>query len=150
VPGGLVLPRGGAVDFEAGLPILIASGIAVVLFTWLQLELRSIEHNLLVYAGCRKLPVVTAPVRQTFGRVRRIVMWSLLASPAVMAFSGQLDEHGVAQAFNGSLQIIAPFTSACFAAAVAWMLIASTLVVHGAHCRLLELFRSPRERKEFW
>jgi hypothetical protein len=150
VPGGWIWLREALVDFEAGLPILIASAIAVVLFTWLQLELRSIEHNLLVYAGCRKLPVVTAPVQQTFGRVRKIVMWSSLASPTVMAFSGQLDQHGVAQAFNGLLQIIAPFTSACFSAAVAWMLIASTLVVHGAHCRLLELFRSPRERKEFW
>ena len=69
-------------DFEAGMPILIASAIAVVLFTWLQLELRSIEHNLLVYAGCRQLPVVTGPVQKAFAKVRRIVFWSSLASPS--------------------------------------------------------------------
>ena len=137
-------------DFEAGAPILVASMVAVVLFTWLQLERRTIEHHLQVYAGCRRLPTVTAPVDRTFARVRQVVFWSSLAAPSVMAFSGQLDEHGVAQAFNGTLQVIAPFTSACFSAAVVWLLIASAVVVHAAHCRILELFRYPRERKEIW
>jgi hypothetical protein len=138
-------------DFEAGLPILVASFIAVVLFTWLQLERRAIQRNLLIYAGSpQQLPVVTAGLERTYSRVRKVVMWSSLAAPSVMAFSGQLDEHGLAQAFNGLLQVIAPFTSACFSATVAWLLIASALVVHAAHCRLLELFRCPRQRKEFW
>jgi hypothetical protein len=137
-------------DFEAGLPILVASFIAVVLFTWLQLERRAIRHNLVVYASSQQLSAVTASLERTYSRVRRVVMWSSLAAPAVMAFSGQLDEHGVAQAFNGSLQVIAPFTSACFSATVAWLLIASALVVHAAHCRMLELFRCPGQRKEFW
>ena len=82
--------------------------------------------------------------------MRQVVFWSSLAAPSVMAFSGQLDEHGVAQAFDGALQIIAPFTSACFSAAVAWLIIVSALVVHASHLRLLELFRCPRQRKEFW
>jgi hypothetical protein len=138
-------------DFEAGLPILVASLVAVILFTWLQLERRAIAHDLQIYAGPgRQLPRVTAPVERTFGRVRKVVLWSSLAAPSVMAFSGQLDEHGIAQAFDGSLQIIAPFASACFSAAVAWLLIVSALVVHAAHCRMLELFRHSQVRKEFW
>jgi hypothetical protein len=137
-------------DFEAGLPILVASFIAVVLFTWLQIERRAIRHNLVVYAGSQQLPTVTASLERTYSRVRRVVLWSSLAAPSVMAFSGQLDQHGVAQAFNGSLQVIAPFTSACFSATVAWLLIASALVVHAAHCRMLELFQCPGQRKEFW
>jgi hypothetical protein len=137
-------------DFEAGLPILVASLIAVVLFTWLQLERRAIAKDLQIYAGRQYLPVVTAPVERTFSRVRQVVLWSSLAAPSVMAFSGQLDEHGVAQAFNGALQIIAPFTSACFSATVMWLLIVSALAVHAAHCRMLELFRHPQGRKEFW
>ena len=137
-------------DFEAGLPILVASFIAVVLFTWLQLERREIQHNLFVYSGNAQLPTVTAGLERTYSRVRQVVLWSSLAAPSVMAFSGQIDELGVAQAFNGALQIIAPFTSACFSAAVAWLIIVSALVVHASHLRLLELFRCPRQRKEFW
>lgn len=138
-------------DFEAGLPILVASFIAVVLFTWLQIERRAIRHNLVVYAGSQQqLPMVTAGLERTYSRVRKVVMWSSLAAPAMMAFSGQLDQHGVAQAFNGMLQVIAPFTSACFSATVAWLLIASALVVHAAHCRLLELFACPGQRKDLW
>ncbi len=92
---------------------------------------------------------MTARLERTYSRVRQVVLWSSLAAPSVMAFSGQLDEHGMAQAFNGALQIIAPFTSACFSAAVMWLIIVSALVVHASHLRLLELFRCPRQRKEF-
>ncbi|MBL6749929.1 MAG: hypothetical protein ISP90_05370 [Nevskia sp.] len=137
-------------DFEAGLPILVASAVAVVLFTWLQLERRAIAHDLRIYARGYQLPTVTGPVERTFTRVRSVVLWSSLAAPSVMAFSGQLDEHGVALAFNGALQIVAPFASACFSAAVAWLLVISALVVHAAHCRMLELFRHPQGRKDFW
>ncbi|MDR3416747.1 MAG: hypothetical protein P4L83_11225 [Nevskia sp.] len=137
-------------DFEAGLPILIASFAGVLLFSWLQLERRIIAHNLRIYAATKPASAVTAGLERTYSRVRKMVLWSSLAAPSVMAFSGQLDEHGVAEAFSGALQVIAPFTSACFSAAVTWLIIVSAVVVHTAHCRLLEQFRSTGQRKEFW
>ena len=138
-------------DFEAGLPILVASFVAVVLFTWLQLERRWIENDLQIYAGERSAGVsLTVRLERIYRRVRTVAIYSSIAAPTIMFFSGQLDEHGVAQAFNGRLQIIAPFTSACFSAAVAWLLIASPMVVHAAHRQLLDAFRCPKQRKEFW
>lgn len=136
-------------DFEAGLPILVASFVAVVLFSWLQLERRWIQHDLLAYAG-RGSSGITSRLDRVYRRVRKVVIGSTIAAPTIMLFSGQLDAHGVAQAFDGNLQLIAPFTSACFSAATAWLLIASPLVVHGVHLQLLELFRCPKQNKEFW
>ena len=136
-------------DFEAGLPILVASLVAVLLLTWLSIQRRWIERSIRHYNN-KQMCGVTAPLERTNARVRWVVISSTLAAPMVMAFSGQLDAHGVANVFNGALQVIAPFTSACFSAAVAWLLIASALVVHATHCRLLDLFRYPRERREFW
>jgi hypothetical protein len=136
-------------DFEAGLPILVASFVAVVLSTWLQTEQRWIQHDLLAYAG-RGHAGITSRLDRVYQRVRRVVIGSTLAAPAIMLFSGQLDAHGAAQAFDGNLQLIAPFTSACFSAATAWLLVASPRVVHGVHLQLLELFRCPKQSKEFW
>jgi len=136
-------------DFAAGLPILVASLVAVVVLTWLSLERRGLEGNLRAFAG-QQAPQVTARLDRTNFWVRKIVLISTVMAPLMMAFSGQLDEHGIANACNGLLQIIAPFTSACVSAAVAWSLVASALVVHAAHVQLLELFRCPRQRKEFW
>jgi hypothetical protein len=136
-------------DFAAGLPSLVASLVAVVVLTWLSLERRGLESNLRAYAG-QQVPQVTARLDRTNSWVRKIVMVSTVTGPLMMAFSGQLDEHGIANACNGLLQIIAPFTSACVSAAVAWALVASALVVHAAHVQLLELFRCPHQRKEFW
>jgi len=136
-------------DFAAGLPILVASLVAVVVLTWLSLERRGLESNLRAFAG-QQAPQVTARLDRTNFWVRKIVLISTVMAPLMMAFSGQLDEHGIANACNGLLQIIAPFTSACVSAAVAWSLVASALVVHAAHVQLLELFRCPRQRKEFW
>jgi hypothetical protein len=67
-----------------------------------------------------------------------------------MAFSGQLDAHGIAHVYNDALQIIAPFTSACFSAAVACLLVMSPRVVLRAHAYLLALFPGARDRREFW
>jgi hypothetical protein len=136
-------------DFEAGLPILVASFVAVVLSTWLQTERRWIQQDLLAYAGPAHAGI-TSRLDRVYQRVRRVVIGSTLAAPTIMLFSGQLDAHGAAQAFDGNLQLIAPFTSACFSAATAWLLIASPLVVHGVHLQLLELFRCPKQSKEFW
>jgi hypothetical protein len=141
-------------DFVAGLPVLVVSLIAVVLFTWLQIERRVFDHNLQIYVGAPRNCAQTAIVRQRLDKlhynVRNVVLCSLLAAPSMMAFSGQLDDRGIADSFNGLLQVIAPFVSACFSAAVAWLLIVSATVVHAAHCRLLASFRCNSVRKEFW
>ena len=136
--------------FYAGLPILVASCIAVVLFTWLDSERRTIEANLRRYAGSEEPPVPLASLRRTRSRVRRVWWASAVAAPLVMAFSGQLDAHGIAHVFDDALQIIAPLTSACFSATVAWLLIASVPLVHAAHCQVLTRLRCSRLRGEYW
>lgn len=136
-------------DFNAGLPILVASFVAVLLLTWLTLQRRWLERSARLY-GRRSAVGVTRSLERTNVWLRNVVLSSSFAAPSVMAFSGQLDAHGIANAFHGLLQIIAPFTSACFSAAVAWLLIITPLVVHATHCRLLELFRAPFERREYW
>jgi hypothetical protein len=45
-------------DFEAGLPILVDSFIAVVLLSWLSNEVRWMEGNLMLYVR-RQVPYVT-------------------------------------------------------------------------------------------
>jgi hypothetical protein len=71
-------------------------------------------------------------------------------APGVMAFSGQLDSHGIAHIYNDALQVIAPATSAFFSAMVAWLLITSPLVVHTSHMRLLGLFPRTRGHRDLW
>jgi uncharacterized membrane protein len=141
-------------DFEAGLPILVASLVAVLLFSWLQLERRAIAYNLIAYGLLfgegRELAELTARLERVYARTRRVVFGSAIAAPTVMFFSGQLDAHGIAHVFDDALQVIAPFTSACFSAAVAWLLVLTPLVVHGTHCRLLDCIRCPRGREELW
>jgi len=141
-------------DFAAGLPILVASLVAVLLFTWLQLERRAITYNLIAYGllfgDGAEFAALTERLERVYARTRRVVFGSAVAAPTVMFFSGQLDAHGIAHVFDDALQIIAPFTSACFSAAVAWLLVLTPMVVHGTHCRLLDRFRCPRERKELW
>ncbi len=137
-------------DFEAGLPILVDSLIAVVLLSWLTSEVRWMEDNVLTYVR-RQVPQVTDQLKETNRRTRAVAVWATLVAPTIMAFSGQLDAHGVAHIYNDSLQIIAPFTSACFSAAVAWLLIRSPLDVHRSHRNLLGLFpRSRRRQRDFW
>ena len=137
-------------DFEAGLPILIDSLIAVLLLSWLTSEVRWMERNLLIYMH-RQVPQVTDQLKQTNRLTRSLAVWATLVSPSVMAFSGQLDAHGIAHIYNDSLQVIAPFTSACFSAAVAWLLIRSPLIVHESHRSLLSLFPlSRRRQRDFW
>lgn len=136
-------------DVEAGMPILVASLVAMLLLSWLSVQRRWLESSVRQYAK-RPLAGITQPVERTNARVRWVAWAATVAAPMVMAFSGQLDAHGIADAFDGLLQVIAPLTSALFSAAVAWLLIASTLVVHSAHCRILELFRASRERRDYW
>ena len=137
-------------DFEAGLPILVDSLVAVLLLSWLSSEVKWMESNLLIYMR-QQVPQVTDPLKETNRRIRSLAMWATLVAPSVMAFSGQLDAHGIAHIYNDSLQVIAPFTSACFSAAVAWLLIRSPLVVHESHRSLLGLFpRARRRQRDLW
>jgi hypothetical protein len=137
-------------DFEAGLPILVDSFIAVVLFSWLTSEVRWMETNLLLYAH-RQVPQVTDQLKETNRRIRSVAMAATLVAPTIMAFSGQLDSHGIAHIYNDALQIIAPTTSAFFSAAVAWLLIRSPMIVHRSHRNLLSLFpRARRRNRDFW
>ena len=136
-------------DFEAGLPILVDSFLAVVLLSWLSGETRWMERCLRIYVR-GQAPFVTEQLRRTSDRVRAIAVSATLVSPSVMAFSGQLDEHGIAHIYNNALQVVAPTTSACFSAIVAWLLIVSPLVVHRSHLRLLGLFPRSRRERDFW
>jgi hypothetical protein len=136
-------------DFEAGLPILVDSFIAVVLLSWLSSEVRWMESSLALYVR-RQVPYVTTHLKETNERVRSIAVTSTLVAPSVMAFSGQLDAHGIAHIYNDALQVIAPATSAAFSALLAWLLITSPLVVHRTHVRLLGLFPHTRGRRDFW
>ncbi|MDE2148594.1 MAG: hypothetical protein KGJ55_01925 [Gammaproteobacteria bacterium] len=140
-------------DFDAGLPILVASLVAVLLLSWSTLQRRWLESSACLYAR-RAAPGVIGPVigplQRTNAWLRTVALSSTFAAPTVMAFSGQLDAHGIANVYHGLLQIIAPLTSACFSAAVAWLLIVTPLAVHATHCRLLELFRASFQRREYW
>jgi hypothetical protein len=136
-------------DFDAGLPILGASIAALLLFTWLQMERRAIRHNLRVYDARGELQQVAGRFERIYKQVRWLTLSSTPAAPLIMFFSGQLDAYGIAHEFDNRLQMIAPITSAYFAAADAWLLIASPLVVHGTYRELLSLFRCQRPR-EFW
>ena len=137
-------------DVDAGMPILGASIAAMLLFVWLQLERVAIRRNLAAYGAGPEVPRLIGRLERTYIRVRWIALWSAVAAPTVMFFSGQLDAHGIAHVFDNRLQFIAPLTSAYFAAAVAWLLIAAPLAVHGSYCELLKLFGCTRLRKEFW
>jgi hypothetical protein len=137
-------------DFFAGLPILVASLVAVMLFTWLNLERRMIEADLRRYPDSEGAGVPIGALLRANARVRGVWLTSAVAAPLIMAFSGQLDDHGIAHILNDSLQIIAPLTSALFSAAVAWLLVASILLVHATHCRLLARLRCSRLRGEYW
>ncbi len=136
-------------DFEAGLPILVDSLIAVVLLSWLSSETQWMESSLLLYVR-RQVPSVTDRLKRLNERARTIAILSTLVAPGIMAFSGQLDAHGIAHIYNDALQIIAPTTSALFSAMVAWLLIISPRAVHKSHLHLLGLFPGTRERREFW
>ena len=137
-------------DFDAGLPILGASIAALLLFTWLQMERRTIRHNLRVYDRAGELQQVAGRFERIYKQVRWLTLSSAPAAPLIMFFSGQLDAYGIAHVFDDRLQMIAPLTSAYFAAADAWLLIATPLVVHGTYRELLQLFRCQRLRGEFW
>jgi len=137
------------VDVDAGMPILGACVASVLLLLWMIWQKRWIERCVWVYSR-RQAPMLTSPLRHIHLRVRRLMFSSLLATPAIMFFSGQLDAHGIAHVYNNTLQIIAPLTSACFAAAMLWLLIVSPLAVYTAHCRLLDLFYFQGHRREFW
>lgn len=137
-------------DIDAGMPILGASIAALLLFTWLQMERREIRRNLAVYGADRELLQAAARFELAYARVRWVVFFSTPAAPLMMFFSGQLDAYGIAHVFNDRLQFIAPVASAYFAAAVAWLLIATPLAVHGTYCELLRRFRAPRRAQELW
>lgn len=137
-------------DFYAGLPILVASFIAVVLFSWLEIERRLIEANLRRYAVTENGIGPVRTLLRTNARVRRVWLASAVAAPLIMAFSGQLDAYGIAHILDDWLQIIAPLTSALFSAAVAWLLVASVVLVHATHCYVLARLRCPRLRGEYW
>ncbi len=137
-------------DFDAGLPILGASIAALLLFTWLQVERREIRQSLKVYNAAGELRQVSHRFERIYQQVRWLTLSSTPAAPLIMFFSGQLDAHGVAHVFNDRLQMIAPLTSAYFAAADAWLLIATPLAVHSIYRELLGVFRSQRQRGEFW
>ena len=137
-------------DFEAGLPILVDSFIAIVLLTWLSNEVRWMETNLLLYMR-RQVPQVTFQLKETNRRTRTVAIMATIVAPSVMAFSGQLDAHGIAHIYNDALQVIAPMTSACFSATVAWLLVSSPMVVHRSHRHLLGLFpRGRRRQRDLW
>ncbi len=137
-------------DVDAGMPILGASIASILLSLWLIWQQHWIERCVRAYAARRQAAGLTSSLEHISVRVRWVAFSSAVAAPTIMAFSGQLDAYGIAHIYNNALQIIAPLTSACFAAAVAWLLIASPLVVHATHCRLLDLFRCSRLRREFW
>lgn len=136
-------------DVDAGMPILGAWLASVLLLLWLSWQQRWIERCVRAYSR-RQAIALTSPLQHTNLRVRRLVISSMFAAPALMAFSGQLDSYGIAHIFNNTLQIIAPLISACFAATILWLLIISPLVVHATHCRLLDLFQYPGQRRELW
>jgi hypothetical protein len=136
-------------DFEAGLPILVDSLIAVVLLSWLSSEVQWMESTLLLYMR-RQVPAVTERLKRINELARTVAILSTLVAPTIMAFSGQLDAHGVAHIYNDALQIIAPTTSAFFSAAVAWLLIISLLAVYRSHVHWLDLLPGSRGRREFW
>lgn len=136
-------------DVNAGMPILGAWLASVLLLLWLSWQQRWIERCVRAYSR-RQATMLTSPLRHANLRVRRLAISCMLAAPALMAFSGQLDSYGIAHIYNNTLQIIAPLTSACFAATMLWLLIASPLAVHATHCRLLDLFHCPGQRREFW
>lgn len=137
-------------DFEAGLPILVDSLIAVVLLSWLSRELKWMESNVHTYLR-KQVPQVTDQLKETNRRTRTVALLATLVAPGVMAFSGWLDANGFAHIYNDSLQLIAPFTSACFSAAVAWLLIRSPVEVHRSHRNLLGLFPGSRRReRDLW
>ncbi len=136
-------------DIFAGLPILVASLVALLLLNWLRNEQQYFEQDSRAYLGA-DAGAVTGQLTRTMRWLQRIILGALVVAPLVMLFSGQLDAHGVADAFDGSLQFIAPFTSAVFSAAVFRLLILALVVVYVAHTRLLSRFRPTRERKELW
>jgi len=137
-------------DFDAGLPILGASIAALLLFTWLQIERRAIRYNLRVYDRNGELQHIAGRFEHTYKQVRWLTLMSTPAAPLMMFFSGQLDAYGIAHVFDDRLQMIAPLTSAYFAAADAWLLIATPLVVHRIYRELLSVFRSRPQPREFW
>lgn len=137
-------------DVDAGMPILGAAIAALLLFGWLTWQrawLRRWVHR------CAMASATTATVA-AFERnarcVRAVALSGMLVAPLMMLFSGQIDAYGIAHIYNDTLQIIVPLVSAVFAAAVAWLLVASPVSVHSAHCRLLREFRYPGQRGEFW
>ncbi len=136
-------------DIFAGLPILVTSLVALLLLNWLRNEQQYFEQD-----GKKNLsagePSVTGQLTRTMRWLQRIITGALVVAPVIMVFSGQLDAHGVAEEFDGSLQFIAPFTSAVFSAAVFRLMILALVVVYVAHTRLLGRFRPTRERKELW
>lgn len=137
-------------DFDAGLPILGASIAALLLFTWLQMERRAIQRNLRVYNAGGELQHVAGRFERIYKQVRWLTLSSTPAAPLIMFFSGQLDAYGIAHVFDDRLQMIAPLTSAYFAAADAWLLIATPMAVHGVYRELLAVFRCQRYHREFW
>jgi|SRR5882757_3712317 len=137
-------------DFDAGLPILGASIAALLLFTWLQMERRALRYNLLVYDKGGELQHIAGRFERTYKQVRWLTLMSTPAAPLIMFFSGQLDAYGIAHVFDNRLQMIAPLASAYFAAADAWLLIATPMAVHGIYRELLGVFRSQRHYREFW
>lgn len=137
-------------DFLAGLPILVTSLVALLLLNWLRNERQYFEQDAEANRANGSAPPVTAQLTRTMRWLQRILISALVFAPVMMIFSGQLDAHGVAEAFDGNLQFIAPFVSAVFSAAVFRLLILAVVVVYVAHTRLLSRFRPTRERKEFW
>lgn len=136
-------------DIFAGLPILVSSLVALLLLNWLRNEQQYFEQDSKACRGSELTPV-TGQLTRTMRWLQRIIMGALIVAPVIMLFSGQLDAHGIADEFDGSLQFIAPFTSAVFSAAVFRLLILALVVVYVAHTRLLGRFRPTRERKELW
>lgn len=136
-------------DFSAGLPILGASLAAMLLLSWLTLQRRWLE-------GCARLyvqkppPEFAARLSRNSARLRKLALAATCAAPAVMMFRGQLAAHEISNLWHGLPGILAPLASACFAAAVMAFLIVTPLAVHATYCQLLELFRAPPERREYW
>lgn len=136
-------------DIFAGLPILVTSLVALLLLNWLRNERQYFEQDNPANQASGE-PPVTAQLSRTMRWLQRIITGALIVAPLIMIFSGQLDAYGIADEFDGSLQFIAPFTSAVFSAAVFRLMILALVVVYVAHTRLLGRFRPTRDRKELW